>query len=43
MQEGLREQLINTARAMSTSGLGRGVSGNLSVRCERWNADHPFR
>jgi len=34
MQEGLREQLINTARAMSTSGLGRGVSGNLSARCE---------
>ena len=34
MQEGLREQLINTARAMSTSGLGRWVSGNLSVRCE---------
>ena len=29
-----RQQLIETARAMSTSGLGRGVSGNLSVRCE---------
>ena len=34
MQEGQRHQLIDIARAMNTSGLGQGASGNLSVRCE---------
>jgi L-fuculose-phosphate aldolase len=30
----LRQQLIDTAVAMNTSGLNQGASGNLSVRCE---------
>ena len=30
----LRQQLIETARAMNASGLNQGASGNLSVRCE---------
>ncbi len=35
MTEALRRQLIETARAMNTSGLNQGTSGNLSVRSER--------
>lgn len=34
MTEILRQQLIDTALAMNTSGLNQGTSGNLSVRCE---------
>lgn len=34
MTETLRQQLIDTALAMNTSGLNQGVSGNLSVRCD---------
>ena len=34
MTEVLRQQLIDTALAMNTSGLNQGTSGNLSARCE---------
>ena len=34
MSRALRQQLIDTALAMNTSGLNQGTSGNLSVRCE---------
>jgi L-fuculose-phosphate aldolase len=32
MTESLRQQLIDTGRAMNTSGLNQGASGNLSIR-----------
>jgi len=34
MTKALRRQLLETARAMNTSGLNQGTSGNLSVRSE---------
>jgi L-fuculose-phosphate aldolase len=34
MSEALRQQLIDTARAMNAKGLNQGASGNLSARCE---------
>jgi len=34
MTDVLRQQLIDTALAMNTSGLNQGTSGNLSARCE---------
>jgi len=34
MMEKLRRQLIDTAIAMNASGLNKGTSGNLSVRCD---------
>ena len=35
MSHALRQQLIDTARAMNASGLNQGTSGNLSVRCDQ--------
>jgi L-fuculose-phosphate aldolase len=35
MTDSLRQQLIETAIAMNTSGLNQGTSGNLSVRSEK--------
>ena len=34
MKQVLRQQLVETALAMNTSGLNQGTSGNLSARCE---------
>lgn len=34
MTEALRQQLIDTAIAMNSSGLNQGTSGNLSARCD---------
>lgn len=34
MTQSLRQQLIDTALAMNASGVNKGASGNLSVRCD---------